>query len=100
MAVKARKYGIALLCAGGGAVLGLVLTNTFFIESKAVYYLIIIGSALVVALFGYKFEKITIIAVTSFIGSYGIVRGISLYAGGFPNELTISDQIKAGALSW
>ena len=35
--------------------------------------------------------------MTSFVGAYGFWRGISLFAGGFPNEFTIADEIKAGA---
>ena len=30
--------------------------------------------------------------MTAFIGSYGFVRGISLYAGGFINEMDVIDH--------
>jgi hypothetical protein len=35
---------------------------------------------------------------TSFIGSYIMARGVSLYAGGFPNEYVLINQIKTGAI--
>lgn len=31
---------------------------------------------------------------TAMVGSYMTIRGLSLYTGGFPNELTIADEIK------
>lgn len=34
--------------------------------------------------------------MTSFAGAYMLVRGVSLYAGGFPNEFTLAEQLKAG----
>ena len=36
---------------------------------------------------------------TAFIGSYVTARGISLYAGGFPNEYVLINQIKSGAVN-
>ncbi len=32
--------------------------------------------------------------ITSFLGSYAFVRGISIYAGGFPSELKYQDIFK------
>ena len=40
-----------------------------------------------------------IIVSTSLIGSYLIVRGISLYVGNFPNELDLHNDIIAGNLT-
>lgn len=97
--MRLRKYGIALLCAWGGVMLGLILSTTFMVENKGAYYAIIVGSGLILLLFGLKFEVIAIKMVTSFLGAYGVVRGISLYAGGFPNEATIADEIKSGVIT-
>jgi len=38
--------------------------------------------------------------LTGIIGSYMIVRGISLYAGGFPDEMNLQEEIKQGAITW
>jgi len=38
--------------------------------------------------------------ITSFAGSYFIIRGISLYAGGFPNEVDLSNDISSGGVDW
>ena len=34
------------------------------------------------------------------MGAYAIIRGISLYAGGFPNESELHQQIESGAIDW
>jgi len=41
------------------------------------------------------FEHIVIIT-TSLIGSYLFVRGLSVFIGGFPNEMTIYKMLKSG----
>ena len=39
----------------------------------------------------YILKDIIIIFATSFIGSYCLIRGISLFEGSFPNEFTVID---------
>ena len=39
----------------------------------------------------YILKDIIIIFATSFIGAYTLIRGISLFAGGFPSEFTVID---------
>ena len=41
-----------------------------------------------------------IIIATSFMGSYAIVRGVSLYAGGFPSEISLHDEIQKGVVDF
>lgn len=98
--MKARKYGIALLAIWGGVMIGLLLTSSFFIESKALYWCIVIGCGLLVGVFAFFAEEIVICGATAFIGSYAVIRGISLYAGDFPAEGSLQDMIKSGALTW
>jgi len=97
---KFRRFGIALVSAWGGVILGLTLTTVFFIENKGLYYTVIVGCAVIIAILAFKAEKVVIIFVTSFTGGYAIVRGISLYAGGFPSETQLHDMIKSGAIDW
>ena len=42
------------------------------------------------------FKKFIVIFATSLIGSYCIVRGISLFAGKFPDEITVIDLRSRG----
>jgi hypothetical protein len=87
--MKLRKVGITLLAGWGGVMIGFVITSVFFIESTGAFYGILVACALIVGLLAFKLEKIVIMLMTSFMGSYAIIRGISLYAGGFPDETSI-----------
>lgn len=97
---KYRTIGVAALAAWGGVALGLLLTTTFFVENTYAKYGMIIGCAIILAFFAFKVEKLVVIAVTGFVGSYMIVRGISLYAGGFPNEMALGKEIEQGGISF
>ena len=87
--VKSRKVGIAILAGWGGATVGFILTTTFVIESTAAYWGAIAACALVTAFFAFKTEKLVIMLSTALIGAYLCIRGISMYAGGFPNESSL-----------
>lgn len=80
--------------------LGFVITNTFVIGSAVWYWIIIVVLALVFAVLAFFTEKHVIMFVTSFVGSYSLIRGISLYAGGFPNEVELHNEIESGAVDW
>jgi hypothetical protein len=98
--VRLRKWGIALAAAWGGVLLGLLITSAFVVSATWLYYVILVACGLVAFLFALKTQNTVMIGVTSFVGSYGIVRGISLYAGGFPSEAELHQQIKSGAVDW
>lgn len=99
---KKRKWGIAVVGAFGGVMLGLLLTTVFgtLITSAWVYYLIIISCGILAFLIAFKVEKFVLIIATSFIGSYFVVRGISMYAGGFPNETQLHTMAQQGFVDW
>ena len=79
---------------------GFVITSTFVIGSGAWYWCIIVGCAILLGITAFYTEKKVIMFVTSFVGAYAIIRGISLYAGGFPNEIELHQEIQAGAVDW
>lgn len=87
--VKFRKWGLALLAGWGGVMIGFAITTAFFVASSLAQYAIWIGLAIVCFLVTLYAEKKAIMILTSFIGSYCLIRGISLYAGGFPNEFEL-----------
>lgn len=84
--VRLRKWGIMIISAWGGVMLGMFICLTFYVKSGAAYWIIVVLFAAVFAFVGYKIETIAICFVTSFIGAYCMIRGISFYAGGFPAE--------------
>ena len=83
---KKQKWGIALIGAFGGAMLGMLITTMFVVGNVYAYYGIIVAVAIVAFVLSLYVQKVVIIVMTSFIGSYFVIRGISMYAGGFPNE--------------
>ena len=92
---KLQRLGAAILAAIGGFVLGLLLNETvlYLASSDIVFWCVCCGCALVAACLVFDAYNHAIILSTSLIGSYFFVRGISLYAGGFPNEFTLMKQI-------
>jgi hypothetical protein len=93
---KHHEKVLALLTGGvSGFFIGQFLYNLFGNQIPAngilinvVFVVISIGVMVAIAFF---FKKFIVIFATSFIGSYCFIRGISLFAGGFPDEITVMD---------
>ena len=98
--VKFRKWGIAILAGWGGIMVGFLITSTFVITKPPAYWATIVGCGAAFAILAFFIETGVIMFVTSFAGSYFLIRGISLYAGGFPNEMEIHKEFEAGAVTW
>lgn len=56
-----------------------------------IHILFIVLSIIVLVVLAYILKNIIIIFATSFIGSYCLIRGISLFEGSFPSEFTVID---------
>lgn len=100
LAKKYRKIGIAVFGAWGGVMLGLVITTAFAVGNAWAYYITIIATAIICFLITYKVEAYAVIALTGFVGAYSLIRGISFFAGGFPNEADLRKQFASGAVDW
>lgn len=87
---KYRSIGVAGLAAWGGATLGLLITTTFMVTNSYAKWSIIVGTAVAIGFVAFEVEKVVMIAVTGILGSYMVIRGISLYCGGYPNESMIT----------
>ena len=97
---KFQKLGGAIIAAFGGFVLGLILNEAvLYLASRYyVFWCVCVGCAIIAAALVFIAYNHVIILSTSLVGSYFLVRGISLYAGSFPEELTLTKQIKAGTI--
>jgi len=95
---KTSRIGVAVLSGWGGLCLGLVLYSAFLYktESQVVFWLFIIGMTGLFAGLSFVIFDHILIASTSMIGSYAFVRGISFFAGKYPNEFTLAEMIKSG----
>ena len=98
--MKMRKYGIGLVAGWGGVMLGFMVNATFVVKNKYAYWAIIIAAALLLFVLAIKIEKTVIIFTTAFVGSYAIIRGVSLYVGGFPAESELQAELADGVVDW
>jgi len=100
---KLSRVGVAVLAAWGGVCLGLICYNAFFHymdgEKHIAFWIVIILFAIATGAISFKFFKPMLIVSTALIGSYSMIRGLSLYAGGFPPEMQIVQLIQAGQVS-
>ena len=96
--MKLERLGAAILAGWGGFLLGFLLNEMvlYKVESQVLFWCVNVACAATAAILSFFLYEHVLIMTTSFAGSYMLVRGISFYAGGFPNELTLADQIKAG----
>ena len=96
------RLGVGVLAGWGGFCLGLILYNSFLYkidnDAKVAFWSFTIGLAVVAAILSLFLFWHAIIIATSIGGSYALMRGISMYAGGFPDEMEVYYQIKMGNL--
>lgn len=101
-----RRYGLMLLGGTAGFFLGFLLYTFVFAQwAKTVYLLsfLCFTGFVAGAYLTYKFDKALIVYLTAFIGAYSLIRGISMFAGKYPNEIFIYQQLSNGAfdgLTW
>jgi len=96
--VKFSRFAAFAIGAWGGYVLGLFINDLalWAVASTWLFWLVNIGCAIVCGVLAFFFFNPAIILSTAFIGSYLILRGIGMYAGGFQNEYTIVSEIQSG----
>lgn len=80
--------------------LGFLVTTTFAVANVYAYYAILIAGGVAMFFVAVKVEKTVVIILTAFIGSYALIRGISLYAGSFPSETELHNELEAGVVTW
>lgn len=103
---KIQRIGITLLGAAAGFFGGFLLYTFVFIQwldHVAVLITLSLLGALIVGFLSWKFIKTWIVYLSAFLGSYAFIRGISLFAGKYPNELVLYGQLSSGTfegLEW
>lgn len=99
---KIRRIGFTLLGATGGFFGGFLFYSLVFIKWLENTYVLFTICALCAIAGGYlvwKFGKHIVVYVTAFLGAYALVRGISIWAGKFPNEVALYGQISSGTFT-
>jgi hypothetical protein len=97
---KCQKLGAACIAGWGGFIGGLLINTTalFAAQQEWLFWVVNITCALVAAGLAFCFFFQAIILSTSLTGAYMFVRGISLYAGGYPNEFDYIKQLENGSI--
>jgi uncharacterized membrane protein HdeD (DUF308 family) len=92
---KTWMVGACILGTTAGVFGMIALYNLLFFSVESFWLLLamIIIGGVAGALLTYKFFDMFAIISTSLIGAYALVRGVSTFAGGFPNEMTLMDQL-------
>jgi len=92
------RIGVCALGAWVGVIGALLVHETFMYatHSQAVFWIMLVGAGLFFGLLALWKYKWVLIFATAFIGSYLMVRAVSLFAGGYPNEFTLINDIKNG----
>lgn len=85
------KVGAAVLAGWGGFMIGLILNEAFLytFDFVWVFWTANIVCMLVCAALTFKLFEFMMIFSTCVLGSYGIVRGVSCYAGHYYNEFVV-----------
>jgi len=95
--------GLLIVAFVGGFLVGYLLYNFLFLgwaKSTALLAILSFGLGGAAVVGSFFFRAAIIIVVTSLIGSYFTIRGISLFAGGFPSEITLYQQIHDGTATY
>ena len=98
---KYHEKAFALVAGGiAGFFIGEFLYNLFGNRIDAngtvINIVFVVASIIALVVLAYFFNKFIIIFSTSFIGSYCFIRGISLFAGKFPDEFQVMDLTTEG----
>jgi len=96
--MRMLKIGAMVLGATGGFFIGVTFDQLFFSEMKNIYITLTltIGFAALVAFLAFKFYDHIVILTTALIGSYSLIRGLSIFIGKFPPETYLLSQIDEG----
>lgn len=96
---KARRIGSAILGGAAGFFLGFTLYNMVFalwLKHVALLASLCFFGAFLGCYLVYKYDKVIIVQVTAFLGAYSLIRGVSVFAGKFPNEVTMFSELSSG----
>ena len=96
-ASKLVRVGVFFIGVWSGIGLGLLLNNVVFykINHVSVVWILMAVFGITFGVLSFFWYNYIVIICTSILGSYLFVRGIALMLGGYPNEFTIYERIRA-----
>lgn len=98
--MKLDRVGCGVVAGWSGFVFGLVLNEACFdfFNHEILFWFLNIFLALLNCILSYFYYDHVFINSTAGSGAFLIVRGVSLYAGGYPNMFTLVEELDAGNL--
>lgn len=100
---KLSRLGVAVLAGWGGFCLGMVLYSAFLYKADGdkhiLFWIFNISLGVIAGILSIFLFNHAIVIATSIAGSYCFIRGISMYAGGYPNEMELIQMLKYNGLS-
>ena len=98
--MKLDRVGSAFLASWGGLIVGFVLNQTvlYLLESNITFWCVSFSFAIIAGICSFYWFDHVLINMTAFSGAYMIVRGISFFAGGYPNEFTLVNETIDGVM--
>jgi hypothetical protein len=82
-----------------GSLLYNLLVKVIHVNPQALYWTILTTCIVLISVAGGFMDEYMVILATSLVGSYALVRGISVYAGGYPDETYVMMLINNGEYS-
>ena len=88
---RASKLYSVVVSACAGFLIGLLLNESvlYLVGSEILFWSVNIGLIILFGLMALVSFEQSVILATVLIGSYLAARGVSLFAGGYPNEFTL-----------
>ena len=88
-----KEWAVAVVGAWGGAVLGLFACRMAGVKNRLVDALIALVLAAIGFMVGKHFKRGIKIMGTAFVGAFLVIRGVSFYAGGYPGQLALPQDV-------
>eukprot|EP00349_Pseudokeronopsis_sp_Brazil_P002402 CAMPEP_0202956202 /NCGR_PEP_ID=MMETSP1396-20130829/732_1 /ASSEMBLY_ACC=CAM_ASM_000872 /TAXON_ID= /ORGANISM="Pseudokeronopsis sp., Strain Brazil" /LENGTH=308 /DNA_ID=CAMNT_0049673119 /DNA_START=226 /DNA_END=1152 /DNA_ORIENTATION=- len=95
-------WGFILIGFVLGFLCGTLLYSAFFLWTDSLWFLYLLefGTGGVVAFLCFVWKDGLAIITTSALGAYATIKGIAEFAGGYPDELLLYQEIKNGTAEW
>lgn len=95
---KLTRLGVGVLAGWGGFLLGVMMYSAFVYKidnsNHVAFWVFNITVAVIFGVISMFLFDYAIIVATAIIGSYGFIRGISFYAGGYPDEFDLVNNLE------
>lgn len=94
LGAKGQRVAVGCMCGWFALVLGRFICHVANMDSLMLEGCVVFLLMLIFVITGVIHFNLTIILSTALVGSYFFVRGVGIYAGGFPNEYVLAHKMR------